>query len=368
MPSSYGKMPAMVRRLLIIGLLLSVAFQAQAQGEAGDLLGRINGLRASLGLPAYRLNGALGAAAQSQAQWMADTASISHVRPNGSSPRTRAVNSGYGTTDVSENIYGGTNASVNAAWTFWVNSGIHYRGLTNARYQEVGIGIAGSSWGRTYVLVFGNPGGSPWVPPSANGGGSSAAAAPPSYVLGIDERGFILHEVQPEETLGDIALLYGYTWDDIPYMKDVNELVDHRLLQPGQVFLVPPHDGTYTPTPGGAAPEATAVPDTENDTTDELQATETTAPTMTSSPSPAPTQIAIATAAAMPEMIALAVPSPTVTPQTVAQALVSPVPAGSAITRSSAPSPWLVAALVLQAGLLVVAVFEFVRRARRSKS
>ncbi len=73
----------MTRFVLIICLLLS-ASSLQAQDGAGDLLGRINGLRASLGLPAYRLNGALGAAAQSQAQWMADTGSISHVRSDGS--------------------------------------------------------------------------------------------------------------------------------------------------------------------------------------------------------------------------------------------------------------------------------------------
>ena len=352
----------MFRRLFIICLLAVSAFSVQAQGEAGDLLGRINGLRASLGLPAYRVNGALAAAAQSQAQWMADTATISHVRPDGSGPRTRSVNAGYGTTDVSENIYGGGNASVDSAWIFWVNSSIHYRGLTNARYQEIGIGIATSSWGRTYVLVFGNPGGPPpYVPPPANSG---APAAPPSYVLGVDERGFILHEIQPEDTLGDIALLYGYTWDDIPYMKEVNELVDNRLLQPGEVFLVPPHDGTYTPTPGGDAEPLTVA---ENAAAEAPQPTQTVLPTETQPPSPAPTIVAIATAAAMPEMIALAVTRPTATPQVIAQAPVTPVQVASAIIRSNGPSPWLIVALVLQAGLLLVAGVEFVRRVRRRR-
>src|SRR5690606_18992315 len=118
--------------------------------------------------------------AQSQAQWMADTGSVSHNRPDGSGPRTRAINAGYPTTDVSENIYGGSNASVGSAWNFWVNSGVHYRGLVNERYQEVGIGIAGSSWGRTYVLVFGNPGGPPpFVPQAAGSAAAAGPAAPP---------------------------------------------------------------------------------------------------------------------------------------------------------------------------------------------
>ena len=65
----------MIRRVMIICLLAGLLLPtlALAQGAAGDLLGRINSLRASLGLPAYSLNGQLSAAAQQQAQWMADT-------------------------------------------------------------------------------------------------------------------------------------------------------------------------------------------------------------------------------------------------------------------------------------------------------
>ena len=357
-------MPAMLRRLIIVILLFLPATTLSAQGEAGDLLGRINGLRASLGLPGYNINGALSAAAQSQAQWMADTGSVSHNRPDGSGPRTRAVNAGYPTTDVSENIYGGSNASVDSAWSFWVNSGIHYRGLVNERYQEVGIGIATSSWGRTFVLVFGNPGGPPpFVPQAAaSAGGSSAASAPPSYVVGTDPQGFIMHEIQPEDTLGDIALVYGYTWDDLPYMREVNN-IEGNLLPIGGIFLVPPHDGTYTPTPGDAeAQEESSEPD------EQPEATATPQPTTTL----APTQQAIATAAAMPEVIALnLVPPPSTTPTsaTVAQTMPTPVmiSGGSTITRSSGPSPWLMIALVLQVGLLFIAGFEFVRRTRRGR-
>ncbi|MBZ0303543.1 MAG: LysM peptidoglycan-binding domain-containing protein [Anaerolineae bacterium] len=355
----------MIRRLWIGTLLVSLLLPglAQAQGSAGDLLGRINALRASMGLPGYSLNGALSAAAQSQAQWMADTGTVSHVRPDGSGPRTRAVNAGYGSTDVSENIYGGTNATVDAAWLFWINSGVHYRGLVNNRYQEVGIGIASTSWGNTFVLVFGNPGGpQPFVPP-ASSGAASGPAAPPSFIKGVDEHGFIMHEIQPEDTLGDIALLYGYTWDDIPYMKQVNNLADHRSLQAGEIFLVPPHDGTYTPTPGGeaVADAATAAPDQPDESTVTPQPTDP--PTAT----PPPTFAGIATSAAMPEVLALP-PGPTASLAPQAVAVVStevvPVLAGSTISRSG-PSPWLGIALVLQVGLLIVAGAEFMRRTRR---
>src|SRR5690606_16156631 len=149
-----------------------------------DLLARVNNLRASLNLPPLTLNGALSAAAQSQAQWMAETGSVSHNRPDGSGPRTRAVNAGYGTTDVSENIYGGTGATADSAWSFWVNSAVHYAGMVNGRYQEIGIGVATGQL-RTFVLVFGNPGGPPpFVPQTgaAAAGNNAGPSAPPSYV------------------------------------------------------------------------------------------------------------------------------------------------------------------------------------------
>lgn len=349
----------MIRKLtFILFALLVWAVPASAQDATGDILARVNNLRASLGLPAYRINGALSAAAQSQAQWMADSGVISHNRADGSGPRTRAVNAGYPTADVAENIYGGTNASVDAAWAFWVNSGIHYAGLVNTRYQEIGIGVARGSDLTTYVLVFGNPGGPPpGQPPSITGGGGGAGqSAPPSYVLGVDERGFIKHQVQPGDTLGDIALLYGYTWDDIPYMKAVNGIVDNRSLEIGAVFLVPPWDGTYTPTPGGA--EVTPTPG-------QADATATPEASLTPTPVP-PTRAPVATSAAMPETLALPVTPPTAaaaaaTPNTVLAAGV-----GGTITRKGT-SPWLAVALTVQVGLLLVAGFEFVRRSRRKK-
>jgi hypothetical protein len=349
--------------LLVAGLLLTGT--ARAQDATSELLRRINELRGSVGLPGYTLNGALAAAAQSQAQWMADTGMVSHVRGDGSGPRSRAVNAGYGTADVSENIYAGTNATINSAWTFWINSAIHYAGLTNPRYSEVGIGAARGADYSAYVLVFGNPGGpAPYTPIRVDTSGGSAAAAPPSFVKGIDPRGFIMHEVQPGDTLGDIALLYGYSWGDIPYMREVNAIENHYNLEVGSIFLVPPYEGTYTPTPGDPQTVADA-------STPEAAAAEPSATPMPS-PTPSPTRPGIATAIAMPEVIALplnAIPttSPTPPPTAVAQAA-TPVlmSGGGTITRSSGPSPWLVAGLALQIGLVLIAGVEFVRRSRRS--
>jgi hypothetical protein len=350
-------------------IALAPGTAAHAQDAVGDLLGRINALRTSVGVAPYSLNGALAAAAQSQAQWIADTGSVSHTRPDGSGPRTRALNAGYPSSDVSENIYGGSNAGVGDAWGFWANSDIHYRGLVNDRYHEIGIGIGRSGWGTAYVLVFGNPGGLP--PPRAGGGGSGGqaeAAGPPqqpSYVRGLDAVGNIMHEVQPGDTLGDILLIYGYTWDVLPYLQQINNIADVRDLEIGAIILVPPQAGTYTPTPGDPIPGATATSEYPTPyPEDPVEA-------LAALPQTSPTAPGIATAQALPTQLNLVAfaPTPTETPLALAQ-----VPTVSAETLADAgvqtsstqPLPtWLLVGLGLQIVILVGAGIEFYQRARR---
>lgn len=383
--------------LLICGCLAAAA-PVRAQGEAGDLLGRINALRGSLGLPGYAMNGALSAAAQSQAQWMADTGMISHTRPDGSTPRGRALSAGYPTTEVSENIYGGSNAGVDAAWTFWINSRIHYLGLTNVRYKEVGVGVARSAWGAAFVLVFGNPGGPEYVPPAVKAG--SSAAGQPSFVAGLDPHGNIMHEVQPGDTLGDIALIYGYTWGDIQTMLALNGLseADVRELEIGSIFLVPSKNGTYTPTAPPESAAATVAPVVEVAAVS--TSVPTTVPTLELLPTAtlSPTAPGIATLDTVPQALLLPTSAATVTaadgiatldpvpqalllptgPATMTEAApptgqkiadagpqAAPVKATGVVTASSRQSPWLAIALVVQVGVLLVAGFEFVRRRSR---
>lgn len=350
-----------------------------AQDETGDLLARVNNLRASVGVPPYALNGALSAAAQNQAQWMAETGTIAHTRPDGSGPRTRALAAGYPSSDVSENIYGGTNASVSSAWNFWVNSGVHYAGLVNSRYSDIGIGIARSAWGAAYVLVFGNPGGGVAVasaPVAAAGGGNagggnsaSARSARPSVViLGTDERGNIRHQVQLGDTLGDIALIYGYSWDDIPMLMALNGITDVRDLDAGSVFLVPPRGGTFTPTPGGPTetplPTATPLPPT---ITPFVFRTATPIPVLipvqppgatvgAPTPSPLPTldatKIAVfVTAAAQPDLLI----------DMAGEAAAQP---GADAARGSGLPGWLIGALLVQGGIILIALIEYLRRPR----
>jgi hypothetical protein len=338
-----------------------------AQDEVSDLLGRINNLRASKGLPPYALNGSLNAAAQNQAQWLiSNDCTIAHTHPDGSNPRSRAQVAGYASIDVSENIYCGLNASTGSAWTFWVNSGIHYAGLVNTRYKEIGIAVAHGGYA-SYVLVFGNPGGPDFVPPSA-GGGNSSNSGPPAYVKGVDEHGNIKHEIQPGDTLGQIALIYGYTWADIPGILALNGLseADYRELEVGSIILVPPKSGTYTPGPPSEAitttPEAT-IPTVEisSPTVVPVTLSEPITPTSTLAP------LAPATAHAAPLVMAVLAPTsppqPSVEPTLIA--MVSTPVTVQEVSMTSGPANWLLIALVVQIGVLFIAGLEYARRARR---
>lgn len=327
--------------------------------QSSELLSRINNLRSSVGLSGYKTNGALAAAAQNHATWMVNTGNVSHTQEDGSGPRSRASAAGYTSNFVSENIYMGADASIESAWNFWINSPIHYAGLTSPNYNNIGIGTASGTNGYAFVLVFGNSTGSlPRITSRGHSGsGNNSASAiiePPSYVVGVDAIGNIMHEVQAGDTVGDIALIYGYRWDDIPYMLEINGMgeQDIPLLEIGSVFLVPPQDGTYTPT----AEPATATPSpTATATIPPITATETAlmaqmiAPATFVMPSNTPTPaLRIRTAPT-------ATPSPTATP--VAQ---SP----PTTSQDNSLRTILILAVILQLGIIGVASVEFWKRSR----
>lgn len=396
---------------MMIAYVLVLALPMQAQDVSGDLLNRINALRTSLGLAAYNFNGTLAAAAQNHATWMASTGNVSHTQSNGSTPSSRAATFGYSSSFVSENIYMGTNATVDTAWTWWLNSPIHYRGITNPSYSEIGIASAAGVGGVAYVLVFGNPGG--WQPPApaARSGSSDSAAAPPSFIVGVDAVGNIMHEIQPGQTLGDIALLYGYSWDLIPTLLAINGLTqeDIRKLNIGGVLLVPPWEGTYTPTPpppSASVPDTAATPPPIAVTDMGLMVQTMTAqaavplPIETATPAPEVTEITttVTTTEAMPveviQMITITPTTDTTAPVLESAASSSALtPQWSAATWTPTPSPAAVAALaenqsdapdlaettapagssggvptllwvavVLQIGFVLGAGFEFLRR------
>jgi hypothetical protein len=346
--------------LLMLCLLIGVA-SVQAQ-ESGDLLARVNNLRAQNGVPGYSLNSALSVAAQQQAQWIVDTGTVAHTHPDGSGPRTRALSAGYPSIDVGENIYGGTNASANDAWTFWVNSGIHFQGMVNPRHQEIGIGVAHGGWGSAYVLVFGGNGAPPPVSAGGagnSGGAQSANAGPPAYVGGLDDMGNIKHIVQGGDTLGDIALIYGYTWSDLPRMMALNNISNVRDLEVGSIFLVPPKDGTFTPTPDNRPPTETPFPTAIPPSITPFVMVTNTPVSGDIIPIPKITQPATPIATAGGD-----VAPPGDDSGTVVAALPTP---GSALTSATEPprmssQTWIMIALGVQVVIVLGAGIEFMRR------
>lgn len=333
-----------------------MALPVSAQGSAG-LLTRINDLRASVGQAGYTTNGALASAAQNHASWMVNTGNVSHIQDDGSGPRVRAQNAGYPSNWVTENIYMGSQSGFATAWTFWVNSPIHYAGLTSPNYSDIGIGIASGANGYAYVLLFGNAAGSLPQSVSTGGGntqGSNQIAAAPSFVVGVDAIGNIMHEIQPGDTVGDIALIYGYTWETLPYMLDINGMTEDDIsyLEIGSVFLVPPQDGTYTPTVAPSTPTSTATatasipPETA---TESMLIAQMVAPATFVLPSMTPTSAMIVRA------------NSTATPQ--------PTPVLQEITQPTDNSDntlklVLIVAVILQVGIIGFATVEFFRRSR----
>ena len=124
-------------------------------GTAADLFKRINDLRAKNGLAAYILNTALSVAAQTHSQFMADNHDITHTGAGGTTAAQRITAAGYGSGQPTESIYGG--ASLDAAWSFWINDPSHLANLLNKTNTVIGIGIVTDGSITYFTIDFGVP-------------------------------------------------------------------------------------------------------------------------------------------------------------------------------------------------------------------
>lgn len=130
-------------------------------------LARINELRAQAGVAPLTLNVQLIAAAQGHAADMAAKGYFSHTGPDGRGPGQRLAATGYQASTWGENIASGY-ADWNATITAWMGSAGHRANLLNARFKELGLGLAS----RRYVADLatsrsGTP--TPEPPPSCPG-------------------------------------------------------------------------------------------------------------------------------------------------------------------------------------------------------
>lgn len=238
-----------------------------------EVLQLVNGLRAANGLPAYRANSALMAAAQAHSEYQASTGNASHTGKGGSRPHDRAVANGYGggaAVSVSENIYSGSNASAAQAVGWWQGDSLHLGTMLSSSYRDAGAGIAQAN-GVTYItLVVGYVSGQEGKPPSDRQGsagptpdpaGSPPVGTPAAWLVPIQAAtphadGMVVHEVQWGQFLHNIAEAYDV---DLSYLLVLNGISADSVIYPGDKLLIRPAQPTSTlaPSPTAASTEPT---------------------------------------------------------------------------------------------------------------
>jgi LysM repeat protein len=240
-----------IGKLFIAGglaLALAGAPPAAAQSdEAYTLIEMVNQLRADYGLPPYQIDAALMVAAQAHSEWAAAVGTHSHTGPGGSTPTDRAIAAGFGggqAVRVSENIYWGGLATPQSAFNWWLNSPIHFRGMTNPDYTYIGAGAAHSESGGFYTLNFGViTSEAPPAAPVQSSGGQAPAAELPAYVVEPielaepNEDGSLVHVVGEGQNLWQIAEAYD---EPLSEVLALNRLTDDSIIRPGDSIVIVP--------------------------------------------------------------------------------------------------------------------------------
>ncbi|MGB8981707.1 MAG: CAP domain-containing protein [Anaerolineales bacterium] len=218
-------------------------------GSPYDLIDAVNALRASYGLAPYSINSILMYTAQSQADFMAATGSMTHSGPGGIGVTDRLLAAGYPLSgDLSlggfrsENITGGRESmSAQAAVDGWTGDAPHLNTMISPDLTEIGAGVAVSGGRVYYVIDCARPttSGAPQAAATSVEGGSpvpgaEAAIVPAAVVSTPNEAGDVIHEVRPGQTLWQIAIAYNVKIDEI---KSLNNLSDNSIY-PGNKLLI----------------------------------------------------------------------------------------------------------------------------------
>lgn len=99
----------------------------------------------------------LADAALAQAALMAETGRVTHAGADGSTPKARVAARGVSPASVSEVIYLSASSLPGDALRWWLSSSVHCAVLTDARYVNVGAGVARGPGGTAYVVVLSGP-------------------------------------------------------------------------------------------------------------------------------------------------------------------------------------------------------------------
>lgn len=124
------------------------------------LLTRVNALRAEQGVSPLTMCTSLTTAAQKYSRESALSNHTGHDGPDGSRPYTRAMDAGYRSYGVGENLAYGY-PTVDRAFDGWVKSPGHYQNLIYAKYTHIGLGYFHSSnfgYGSYWAMKLGYDG------------------------------------------------------------------------------------------------------------------------------------------------------------------------------------------------------------------
>ena len=245
--------PKTLLPIILSFLLITWSFichqSAVAQDPAGEMFRLVNDFRRELGLPPFKANATLTAAAQQQASYIARNNLYTHTGSGGSSPQDRADALGYAGYVV-ENIVGGSRMTPRQGLTWWINSPVHYNTLVSTRHTEAGIGYALVSGQHRFALVVGRPAD---LPPGGTRRQAEAQPAPviiePIVLATPAADGSIVHRVGRGQALWSLAAYYDVPLADLLLF---NNLAEDSFLQPGDLITIRLADGQLpppTPTP-----------------------------------------------------------------------------------------------------------------------
>lgn len=242
---------------------------ALSMDSAYDLIAEVNALRASGGLPPYKVHPILMQIAQTHAEYQAAIGTVTHYSADGSRPFQRALAAGYPLAGdlsaggfFSENIQAGSGLTAARAVEIWTRDAPHYNTMMSPTLQDVGAGVAVSGGVTYYTLDAGLSTGSTvnYTPPAGGGTGATKtpdSAATANYIQPLvtstpKEDGSVYHEVRSGQALWSIAIAYGTTIDQL---KLLNRLTTNDIYV-GQLLLISKGQ-PLTPTPGEPTPTVT---------------------------------------------------------------------------------------------------------------
>lgn len=266
-------------------LLSPLVVEAQTE-NAYDLIGTVNGLRASKGLEAYKIDSYLMSYAQQHAEYMASIQYSTHTHSDGSV----AWESG-----MQENVAEGTEGIITTSivvyqiWSDWV----HWHIMVDYASGDVGAGVALGTDGNVYYVLNVRAGDSvqPAVPTSSSGSvaptSSGTRTATPDLISVMIKStpaadGSIIHVVGYGQSLWSIAEAYEIKIDQLRGLNSIPQ--DYSTIYTGQELLIQP---AFTPTATLSAEEAATLTKTFEPTA--IPPTATIKPSRTSLPSTSPT-------------------------------------------------------------------------------